>query len=575
MDTVRANAGIWLRRDHTVLQLSGKDALTWLHAQSTNTVTGIASGHGNYQALLDRQGRVQACFSAHRWDDELWIVIENEQVPAFLARVDSHVIVEEVHVANVGEGVPQICVEGPRAAVLLANLLGVEPDDAMAMLPKEPCSVAPPHVLGREVLAFAMTETREDGFLLVPDAESAGALYDELRDHAAGFQMEEVSEAARQTLRLESGLPRFGLDFDSGDIISTTPWEHLAVAYDKGCYLGQEVVARVKAYGSPKNALAYLFVAAPDAALPDTFAPIFVDGKRAGQFRRALFSTRLGGWLATAFLERDHRTPGTTITLTTENGQLTTMRVLAWPPYAPPSREAFAHSLYDAALERFHSDAADTDVSIIETLREAVLLAPGFEDAYEALGVILNRHHRVDEAIAVMKRLEAINPNSVMVHTNLSVFYVAKGMIPEAEAEKAKAKQLEFKHELDTRAAEKAAQAERARLEQEAIGRIAMFNEVLEIDPEDSVANMGLALAYIQLNQHAAAIPHLERAIQSQKDYSAAYLHLGKCHEVCGNDTAAQATYRDGIAAATRKGDLVPLQEMQRRLNALETAPQR
>ena len=117
--------------------------------------------------------------------------------------------------------------------------------------------------------------------------------------------------------------------------------------------------------------------------------------------------------------------------------------------------------------------------------------------------------------------------------------------------------------------AEKAAKAERERLKAEAEQRIGMFLEVLEIDPEDPVATMGLGQAYIQLDRHADAIPYLETATRVQKDFSAAYLNLGKCHEVLGDATSAREAYTTGIEVAGRKGDLMPMREMERRLKQL------
>jgi tetratricopeptide (TPR) repeat protein len=212
----------------------------------------------------------------------------------------------------------------------------------------------------------------------------------------------------------------------------------------------------------------------------------------------------------------------------------------------------------------------DTDDGGIVLLEDALFLDPAFEDAYEALGVILHRHQRTDEAILCMQQLATLNPDCMMAHTNLSVFYVAKGMIQEAEAEKAMAEHLAMKKQLDAKQAEKAAVAERTRIEAEARQRIGMFEEVLDIDPEDPVATTGLGMAYIQLGEYAKAISPLETATRVKKDYSAAFLNLGKCHEFLGNINAARDTYRQGIEAASRKGDLMPLREMERRLKAIE-----
>jgi tetratricopeptide (TPR) repeat protein len=288
--------------------------------------------------------------------------------------------------------------------------------------------------------------------------------------------------------------------------------------------------------------------------------------------RSAAFSPTLGYLIGMAYLDREHRDPGTVLTFKCESMPTeakATVRVL--PLYEAESRSDRAHRLYDEALAIFEQDEEDRDATAIDLLRESILLAPTFEDAYEALGVILHRHHRIDEAIHYMKKLEALNPDCIMAHTNLSVFYVAKGMIEEAEQEKAKAAVLQIKQHRDAEDAEAIAAAERERIRKEAEERIGMFEEVLEIDPDDPLATYGMGAARMQLNDYEGAVPYLERATELQKDYSAAFLNLGKCLEFLGRTDPAAETYRRGIAAANRKGDLMPMREMERRLRALET----
>ena len=272
---------------------------------------------------------------------------------------------------------------------------------------------------------------------------------------------------------------------------------------------------------------------------------------------------------AFGIIDRDRRAPGTRLSLHGADGPAFDATVVVLPFVHPPTREERARALYEEALAHFEGDTHDEDDSGIELLREAVLLHPTFEDAYEALGVILNRHHRVDEAIHVMQILARLNPDSVMAHTNLSVFYVAKGMIEAAEDEKAKAAVLQMKHARASREAEEIAAAERERIRKEALDRLAMFAEVLEFDPDDPLATFGSGMAHIQLNEYEKAIPHLQRATQVQKDYSVAYLNLGKCYEFLGRADEARAAYQVGIECASRKGDLMPLREMERRLKGL------
>ncbi|MBX3179555.1 MAG: tetratricopeptide repeat protein [Candidatus Hydrogenedentes bacterium] len=569
IEAVRKNAGIWMRDDYTVVQFTGKDAGAWLHAQTSNDVVGLRSGQGNMQAILDRQGRVQAFFSLHRWEDEFWAIIEKAQFPALMARVESHLFLEDVAVEEVGADTPQILLEGPRTVVLLANQ-HEDPLEAARHLPTALHAFAPIRIFDHEVLVFRQTESGEDGFLLLPAPGEAESLYQKIEDAGYDFFLMPVGPEARDTLILESGMPRWNGGIDGECIIAETPLADCAVSYEKGCYLGQEVVARLKAYGSPKQRLVALLVDDDGAPMPPPGAILRDGDRKAGRAARGGFSPTLNAWLLHAYLDRDHRTSGARYTLQPEGGDAPIRGVLAHlPAWQPPSRRENAQRYYDEALGHFEADARDEDDTAIQILMEVLLLAPDFEDAYEALGVILHRHHRVEEAIRFMKKLAELNPNCVMAHTNLSVFYMTQGRIQEAEDEKAIAHQLEFKQQLDARQAEKAAQAERARIQAEAEQRIGMFLEVLEIDPEDPVATMGLGQAYIQLDRHADAIPHLETATRVQKDFSAAYLNLGKCHEVLGNTEAAREAYKTGIEVAGRKGDLMPMREMERRLKQL------
>lgn len=571
IESVRINAGIWMRRDHTVLRFTGKDAGSWLHSQTTNDVNAIVSGSGKRQALVNRQGRLQCVFDLLRFEDEYWAIIEAKQAPALLERFETHHFLEDVVVEDVGANSGQILLEGPRSVLFLLNQIEPPPAVGDRVLPSSPLDFAPLLIGEHHLLAVRSTESGEDGFLLLAAPGEETALYELLAAEGVLEGVMEVGDHARNTLRLESGAPRFGIDWDTTTVIAETPFEREAVSYDKGCYLGQEVVTRLKTYGTPKEALVGLFVEGDAPAFPAPGGELFIDGARVGRLCCFTFSSTLNRWIARAYLDRNHRTEGDTLELASATGREVFRAIVKHLPlHEPPAREDVARQLYHDALARFDKDPEDRDDSAINLLEDAIRLLPDFEDAYEVLGVVLHRHHRVDDAIGIMKKLAGMNPNCVMAHTNLSVFYVSKGMIQEAEEEKAIAGQLEFKLQLDARQAAKQAEQERQRIRAEAEERISMFREVLEIDPDDPIATMGMGSACMQLEQYQEAIPYLQAAARAQKDYSAAYLNLGKCYEFSSQPQEAMQAYREGIAAAGRKGDLMPMREMERRLKALE-----
>lgn len=580
VSAVRNALGLWVRDTHTLVRFEGNDVATWLQSQTSNDVVALRSGQGHANTVLDRKGRLQAHFTLHRWQDEYWLIVEKLQAPRLLEHLDAHLFIEEVRMADAGGELEQVLVQGPRTLHFLSTLRDAGGANTPDMLPSAMYGCHPIELCGFQVLAFRVTETGEDGYLLVAQRGEAAPLRDAMLEAGAPFGAYEIGTEAQDVLRIEAGIPRFGVDMDATNRMPETTLEREAVSYDKGCYLGQEVIAKLRAYSSVKLALVGL--ALERGAFPPRNAALELDGNEIGVMKSAAFSPTLGKHIALAYLDRNHRAPGTLLELygrtrtgTDEHGHGDkrpaefAARVVVLPFYAAPARSERARALYDEALRRFDRDALDEDGSAIELLREAVLLDPAFEDAYEALGVILNRHHRVDEAIHFMQILGRLNPDSVMAHTNLSVFYVAKGMIPEAEEEKAKAAVLQMKHARQAREAEDIAATERDRIRREATERIAMFREVLEFDPDDPLATFGTGMAYVQLNDHGSALPFLERAVLTQKDYSAAYLNLGKCLEFLRRTDEARAAYTAGIECASRKGDLMPLREMERRLKAI------
>ena len=571
---VRSAVGAWVRDTHTFIRFEGKDVATWLQSQTSNDVVALQSGQGHANTILDRKGRLQAHFTLHRWDDEYWLIIEKQQAPQLLQQLDSHIFIEDARMADAGDEVEQVLVQGPRSLYVLSTVLDAAETTASEFLPAEKYGCHPIELCGYQVLAFRISETGEDGYLFVTQKGESQPLLDKLLEAGKPFGITEVNDDALNVLRIEAGIPRFGIDMDTSNRMPETTLERDAVSYDKGCYLGQEVIAKLRAYSTVKQALVGLILESGE--FPQINSTLRSDGQDIGVLKSAVFSPTLDRMIALAYLDRDSRTPGSLLELcarTQSNANPDSdpfkARVVVLPFFPTPSREERSRSLYEEALQRFERDEHDHDDTAIELLREAVLLSPTFEDAYEALGVILNRHHRVDEAIHFMQILARLNPDSVMAHTNLSVFYVAKGMIPEAEDEKAKAAVLQMKHARHAREAENIAAEERERIRREAIERIAMFKEVLEFDPDDPLATFGTGMAYIQLNDYENALPYLQRATQVQKDYSVAYLNLGKCLEFLKRTDDAKQAYSAGIESAARKGDLMPLREMERRLKSL------
>ncbi|RLB92358.1 MAG: hypothetical protein DRH76_11400 [Deltaproteobacteria bacterium] len=184
--------------------------------------------------------------------------------------------------------------------------------------------------------------------------------------------------------------------------------------------------------------------------------------------------------------------------------------------------------------------------------------------------MILGRLAKYHEAIDIFRRLEEVAPAEPMVHTNLSLFYMKVGEKEEAERQLALATMKKFGVGVDPRQAAEMAAQERHTLHQEAERKKNMFAEVLAIDPDDALALMGMGQALDVLDETEAAADCLLHAIAQQTQNSALYASCGKVLEKLGRVTEAAAVLRAGIAVASRKGDLMPLTEMEHRLRLLD-----
>lgn len=156
-----------------------------------------------------------------------------------------------------------------------------------------------------------------------------------------------------------------------------------------------------------------------------------------------------------------------------------------------------------------------------------------------------------------------------MAHTNMSLYYMKIGEIEKAEDQKSKATIKQFQQlgeEADTK---RRLEEEEKRKKTEIEKREAMFREVLDIDPEDTLANYGLGeIEYLKEN-FEASISHLQKAIEHKKNYSVAWLALGKSFLASEQKDRARETFRKGIEIAGKNGDLMPANEMQRLLGSL------
>ena len=554
---VREHCGYFPLDSWSLVQAVGEDIFTYFQSQTTNDILQLAMGQGQNSAVVDRKARLIAPFSIHRnGDHSVVFLLESQIREKFIQHVETYLFREDVKITPLEHSL--LALQGPESAIILEGLV------EEVRLPEKQNAITTFQYQGKKVLAINKSLTGEEGYVLALDSSLREKMIADFREAGEKLPPVPISPETYEVLRIEAGLPLFNRDMDEKNILPETGLEHSSVSYNKGCYIGQEVIARIKTYGAPSVALMGLVF--DGDSLPPHDGVIKLGNKKIGVTKSTAFSPSLEKIIALAYIQKEHRSPDVEMEVAI-NDQPYKIKTSLLPFYQPQTRKDHSKRLMDRAL-KIYKDEEDLEEPI-RLLREAIALDPKHANAYEALGVFLSHQGKLDEAIALMKRLVEIDPTEIMAHSNLSIYYMKQGRIEEAELEKGEATAIEFERlvtqNLDKKKKEKRDEAEKKERER----MVGMFKQVLEIDPVDQVANFGLGSIYLKTEQYEKALPPLKIVIKENKDYSAAYLLLGKNLEKLSRNAEAIEVYREGIAAASKKGDLMPLKDMQNRLNQL------
>jgi tRNA-modifying protein YgfZ len=273
---------------------TGEDRFRLLHAISTNHIQQLGEGQGCYTFFLNAQGRIQADANVLTLGDSVLLDTEPELGERLLAHLDHYIIADDVTLEDRTGLTAVLAIEGPGAAAALAT--------AGVPVPAEPYSHSP---WGRSIVS-PISLTGAPGYRIFSPLEAKLETVAALE--AAGIPSAD-SDAAR-VVRLEHFKPRFGDDLFDTSLVHDTQQLH-AVSFNKGCYLGQEIVERVRSRGMVHRLLAGLRIAGANP--PGAGTPVLAGGVEAGKITSAAYSPALGSVVALAYLKRDSATPGSTV----------------------------------------------------------------------------------------------------------------------------------------------------------------------------------------------------------------------------------------------------------------------
>lgn len=336
IEALRRGCGLSDRSSVGRLAMTGADRLRFLHAYVTCEVKALAAGQGAYGFFTSPQGRILADVVVSAQPDSLWLELPASQAEAIATHLRKYLIADRVEMQPLRR--QPLTLAGPGAAALLAAKA------PGAAIPEAPWGHAGARVAGVEVTLQRTGRLGVPAFTVWVEEQEAAAVWQEL---LAGGGAMPVGHEALEVVRTEAGIGRFGQDFGPQSFPQETGAENEAVSYTKGCYLGQEVVARIHYRGGVQKSLCGLLLGGGDtaaaanaanaanaagiagiASAPSPGAPLLFEGREAGAIGTVVYSPALHRSIGLAILHRRAAAPGARLEVGESGGQLAEVAAL-------------------------------------------------------------------------------------------------------------------------------------------------------------------------------------------------------------------------------------------------------
>ncbi|HNV85499.1 MAG TPA: aminomethyltransferase family protein [Candidatus Omnitrophota bacterium] len=278
------------------IRISGKDRLSFLHGILTQDIKNLRPGEGRYAALLDAEAHLAADFNVFAFDHHLLIDCQTVLTSKILRTFEKYLITEDVKPVDCTADFSWFGIEGPDAPELLARLTEKHLDSL------EPHAHASGLIQGVPAEIFRFSFSGGPGFYLLSEKAAGQNLFDLILSKGKPLGIAPFGESVLQTLRIEAGIPWYGIDFDEAIVLPEIGLDR-AVSRTKGCYLGQESAAKIERAGGPEKKLTGFVIETRD--LPPLTRKIFRRNKEAGYLTSAVFSPFMGGNIALGYLQKN------------------------------------------------------------------------------------------------------------------------------------------------------------------------------------------------------------------------------------------------------------------------------
>ncbi len=288
------------------IRVTGDDRVKWLQSLISNDILQLQPGKGCYSSFLTHKGKMLGYFRVYVLPDSLWVEDVGEVGDATFQALRKFLLYgTKAKMENCAEPWGLLLISGPKACATVNAAFGVQMSDV------KPVSAIAAQIGGHASLVLHTDETGEDDLEILLPAEALSTAWERLVEAGATYGIKAVGGRAREALRIEAGLPKAGPDLNEDIVPPEANLEGKAFSLNKGCYPGQEVVARMDTYGNVRRHLVGLVV--KSVALPAKGAKLYSGDREVGWVSSATISPQQNGVIALGFPLRDFSAPNTTL----------------------------------------------------------------------------------------------------------------------------------------------------------------------------------------------------------------------------------------------------------------------
>ncbi len=297
-EAVRKGVGLLDLSFRGKIEVTGKDRVLFLHHILSNDIKSLGLGSGCYAALLTAQGRILADMSVYVFANSILLEVEGGLEKKLILNLEKLRVTEEVEFTDVTGRSILLSLQGQKSEALVGALI-----HGPVMVTQE-YHHTNFQILDTPATLIRRSVTGERGFhLLIANEPGKGEpIVKRIMEVGRLYGLRPVGLGAYEILRIEAGIPRYGVDMTEETILSETGLEGTAASETKGCYPGQEVVARIKAYGGLNRKLSGLVF--DKGALPRNGDKILSGAQEIGFVTSACHSPVLGRGIALGYLKK-------------------------------------------------------------------------------------------------------------------------------------------------------------------------------------------------------------------------------------------------------------------------------